>query len=234
MRIGPRHPELYRQARELRGAGVPYKRIAAALEISPATALAWTRDIELTAAQEAHNRRGPEGPQNPEARRRRGAAWAARCRARRAQFQAAGRAKARDGDLLHHAGCMLYWAEGAKGRNCAKFANSDPRMVLLFRRFLTDSLHIEPDQICISINVYTNNGLSIEQIERFWLGLLGLDRCSVRRHTLNHMPTSSSGRAKARLPYGVCFLVVHRTWVVQHIYGAIQEYAGFEEPRWLD
>jgi len=24
------------------------------------------------------------------------------------------------------------------------------------------------------------------------------------------------------------------TEIVQHIYGAIQEYAGFEEPRWLD
>jgi hypothetical protein len=24
------------------------------------------------------------------------------------------------------------------------------------------------------------------------------------------------------------------TQIVQHIYGAIQEYAGFEEPRWLD
>jgi hypothetical protein len=24
------------------------------------------------------------------------------------------------------------------------------------------------------------------------------------------------------------------TWIVQHIYGAIQEYGGFEEPAWLD
>ena len=29
-------------------------------------------------------------------------------------------------------------------------------------------------------------------------------------------------------------LAVHDTQLVQHIYGAIQEYAGFEEPRWLD
>ena len=48
---------------------------------------------------------------------------------------------------------------------------------------------------------------------------------------LNHMPTSSSGRARNKLPYGVCTLRVHSTWMVQHIYGAIQEYAGFDEPR---
>jgi hypothetical protein len=128
---------------------------------------------------------------------------------------------------------MLYWAEGGKNRNCVRFANSDPQMVLLFRGFLTDALGIDRDQICLSINAYTNNGLSIEEIERFWLDLLDLRRSSVRKHTLNHMPTSSSGRARNRLRYGVCFLTVNSTWAVQHIYGAIQEYAGFEEPRWL-
>jgi hypothetical protein len=28
--------------------------------------------------------------------------------------------------------------------------------------------------------------------------------------------------------------VLKSTHLVQHIYGAIQEYAGFDEPRWLD
>jgi hypothetical protein len=233
MRSGPRDPERYRKARELRSEGMPYKRIAAALHISPGTAFAWTRDIPLTAEQEERNRRGPGGPQNAEAQRRRAAAWAARCRARRAEFQERGRRRARAGDLLHQAGCMLYWAEGGKGRNCVKFANSDPQMVVLFRRFLTDAVGLKPEAICLSINAYTNNGLSIGEIERFWLDLLELPPGSVRKHTLNHMPTSSSGRAKNRLHYGVCFLVVHSTEVVQHIYGAIQEYAGFEEPRWL-
>ena len=51
---------------------------------------------------------------------------------------------------------------------------------------------------------------------------------------INPLPTSSSGLKKNRLPYGVCTLNVHSTELVQHIYGATQEYAGFEEPRWLD
>ena len=106
-------------------------------------------------------------------------------------------------------------------------------MVLLFRRFLTDSLRIELEKILISLNVYTNNGLSIREIERYWLDLLDLPPSSVRKHMLNHRPTSSSGRAKNRLPYGVCTLRVHNAWMLQHIYGAIQEYADFEEPSWL-
>jgi hypothetical protein len=128
---------------------------------------------------------------------------------------------------------MLYWAEGAKRRNTIEFTNSDPHMLVFFRRFLVEGMAIESDEIVMSINVYTNNGLTIEQIERYWLDLLELPQSSVRKHMLNHMPTSSSGRTKNKLPYGVVTLNVHSTWMLQHIYGAIQEYAGFDEPAWL-
>jgi hypothetical protein len=222
------------QARRLRGQGMPYKRIAAELGVSVGSAFLWTSDIELTKEQLQHNRRGPGGPQNSDSQRRRAAAWVARSREARRQSQLDGRAAAREGDPLHLAGCMLYWAEGAKARNTVQFSNSDPRMLVLFRRFLTDALAIEIDEILMTLNVYTNNGLSIEEIEGYWLDLLDLPRSCVRKHTVNHMPTSSSGRAKNKLPYGVCTLRVHSTWMVQHIYGAIQEYAGFDEPAWLD
>jgi hypothetical protein len=222
------------QARELRRAGLPFKRIAARLNVSPSSAYTWTKDIELTEAQKAVNLRGPRGPLNPEDVRRRAAAWATRCRGRRAESQTEGRAAARAGDSLHLAGCMLYWAEGSKGRNAVHFTNSDPPMLVFFRRFLVEALGVAPDEITISINVYTNNGMTIEEIERHWLDLLELPETSVRGHMLNHTPTSSSGRARNKLPYGVARLTVHKTSLVQHIYGAIQEYAGFDESAWLD
>jgi hypothetical protein len=221
-------------ASELRRAGVPYKRIAAALGVSPSSAYAWTQDIELTPEQKAYNLRGPTGPQNPEHVRRRAESWAAKCRDLRSICQEEGRSTARDPVPLHLAGCMLYWAEGAKGRNAIQFTNSDPNMVVLFRRFLTEALGVDREEIVFTINVYTNNGLTLAQIERYWLDLLELAPANARKHTTNHMPTSSSGRAKNKLPYGVCTLRVHNTWMLQHIYGAIQEYAGFDEPRWLD
>jgi hypothetical protein len=221
-------------ARHLRSQGMPYKRIAAELGVSVGSVFLWTSDIELTNEQLERNRRGPGGPQHPESQRRRAAAWAARSRETRRQSQADGRAAARQGNPLHLAGCMLYWAEGSKGRNCLELSNSDPYMLVLFRRFLTDALAIESDEIVMSINVYTTNGLSIEKIEAYWLDLLDLPKSSARKHTVNHMPTSGSGRAKNKLPYGVCTLKVHSTWMVQHIYGAIQEYGGFDEPAWLD
>lgn len=220
-------------ARVLRAAGKPYKLIAAELGVSVNSAYRWTSDIELTPEQTRANLRGPSGPLNPDRVQRAARRWAARCRAWRAACQADGRATARGGDPLHLAGCMLYWAEGAKGRNAIQFTNSDPHMLVLFRRFLAEALGVDRDRICLKINVYTGNGLTIAQIERYWLDLLDLPDSSVRKHAINQKPTSSSGRAKNKLPYGVCTLSVHNTWMLQHIYGAIQEYSSFNEPAWL-
>jgi Homeodomain-like domain len=220
-------------AREMREAGLPYKRIAAELGVSPSSVYLWASDIALTEEQVAFNLRGPRGPQNPERVRRRAESWAAKCRATRLVCQQDGRQAAHADDLLHQAGCMLYWAEGAKSQNSIQFTNSDAHMLRLFRRFLTEALGIRPVSILFSINVYTNNGLTLEEIERHWLEVLDLPSSNARKHVTNHMPTSSSGKAKNRLPYGVCTLRVHNTWMLQHIYGAIQEYAGFDEPAWL-
>ena len=130
---------------------------------------------------------------------------------------------------------MLYWAEGTKDRNTVLLSNSDPAMMKMFVRFLRECFGVGADELSFSLNVYTNNGMGIDEIEAYWLALLQLPPGSARKHTINNFPTSSSGLKLNKLPYGVCTLRVKRsTWLVQHIYGAIQKYAGFDEPAWLD
>jgi hypothetical protein len=214
---------------------MPIKRIAKALGVSPSSVFHWTRDIELSEEQHRRNLRGPLGPQNPERVARRAAAWRLRSQRKRSAYQRDGRVKGRERDPLHMGGCLLYWAEGSKGRNVLQFANSDLNMVKLFCHFLRTSLGVRSDEMTLRLNVYTGNGLSLRKIEDYWLDALDLPRSALRGHTLNHTPTSSSGKKKNRLPYGVCSIsVLKSTRLVQHLYGAIQEYAGFEEPRWLD
>jgi hypothetical protein len=231
--VNPRKPLELERARELRRQGMSLKRIASAIGVSPSSVMTWTEDIVLTSEQIAANLRGRGGPWDPERMRAAAAARSASCRAKRAEAQHEGRSAARRADPLHHSGCMLYWAEGRKSIGTVQFSNSDTHMTCLFRRFLTEALGVPVEGIRFSLNVYTNNGLTIEEIERHWLDRLRLPPSCVRKHTLNHMPTSSSGRARNKLPYGVCTLRVNSTEVLQHIYGAIQEYGGFEEPAWL-
>jgi len=136
---------------------------------------------------------------------------------------------------LHQAGCLLYWAEGTKTRNTVELANSDLNLIRLFLRFLIRCFDIQTSQLAFSLHVYTGNGLSIREIEARWLGELSLPPSCLRKHSLNMRPAPTSGVKKNKLPYGVATLrVLKSTWLIQHIYGAIQEYGGFDEPRWLD
>jgi hypothetical protein len=222
-------------ARQLRRQhGMPMKRIAAKLGVSVSSVSGWTRDIELTQEQHERNLKGPSGPQNPERIAARVAAIIETHRRRRQNYQAEGRARAREEDPVHCAGCMLYWAEGTKGRNQVRLCNSDLNMLSFFRRFLTSCFDVAPQRFSLSLHVYLGNGRSIREIEDYWLEALELPRTCLRKHSINPLPTSSSGRKKNKLPFGVATLSLGDTQIVQHIYGAIQEYAGFEEPRWLD
>jgi hypothetical protein len=206
------------------------KQIAVRLGVSPASVYLWTKDIELTPEQVERIREA-----NRPAVKARAAAWSERNRLKRLAYQEKGRARARLGEPLHQAGCMLYWAEGTKNRNTAQLVNSDIHLVRFFVHFLQEVFGVAPDDFTLSLNVYLGNGISIETIEKYWLTQLDLPSSCLRKHQLNHTPTSSSGRKKGKLPYGVGTIRVKKsTWLVQHMYGAIQEYAGFEEPAWLD
>ncbi|MEO8687685.1 MAG: hypothetical protein ABI611_05640 [Solirubrobacteraceae bacterium] len=48
--------------------------------------------------------------------------------------------------------------------------------------------------------------------------------------------STAPGACSVRRPllHGTAELRVGSTWIVQSIYGAIQEYAGFDRPEWLD
>jgi hypothetical protein len=107
-------------------------------------------------------------------------------------------------------------------------------MLRYFRDFLVGCFGVKPENFRVRLNVYLGNGKTIREIEDWWLNKLNLPRACIRGHSINSFPTSSSGAKRNKLPYGVCALSLNSTRIVQHIYGAMQEYGGFDEPRWLD
>ena len=223
----PRLKAQHEKARQLRHLGLSINRIAREVGVAKSTVSLWVRDIQVKPGEIERARRSSTA--------RRNAKWSALCRQRRRRFQEEGRIRARAGEPLHIAGCMLYWAEGSKNRNVVKFSNSDPAMVAFFAKFLREGFSLTSDDMSFNLNVYTGNGLTIGEIEAYWREFLGLGPSCVRKHILNHFSTSSSGSRRRKLPYGVCNLAVKRsTWLIQHIYGAVQEYSGVDRPDWLD
>ena len=167
----------------MRADGGSIKRIAADLAVSPSSVSRWTADIALGEEQvERLLRRDP----SPGARARSTAA-----RAVRAAAQRDGRERAARGDPLHHAGCMLYWAEGSKQRNGVVLTNSDADMLDLFVRFLRECYEVPAERINLTVNCHLNNGLSLQQIEAWWLERLGLMPGCLRKAAVNR-PSSAS------------------------------------------
>ncbi|NJR12471.1 hypothetical protein HC776_00845 [bacterium] len=118
--------------------------ISQTIGVSKSSVSLWVRDIRLTHEQEQlmHQRNERYGAQHAGSR-----ANIIKHRALREQYQQEGRAKARESDLLHAQGCMLYWAEGGKSRNLVQFANSDLDMMKLFIRFIRECLQVQEEKI---------------------------------------------------------------------------------------
>jgi hypothetical protein len=201
------------------------------LGVSLSSVSRWTRDIELTSEQQERLRQSNplfNGQLRGQIGRSRSA------RAVRVAAQEDGRAAARRADPLHVQGCMLYWAEGSKRRNQAILTNSDPDLLRMFVRFLRSCYGVPDEKIALSVNCHLGNGLTLDEIEGWWLGRLELPPSSLRKAIVNR-PSSASARRRGHvLEYGTARVSVCSVRIVQSIYGAIQEYAGIERPEWLE
>lgn len=221
-----------RVARRLRQEeGLAITVIAERLQVAKSSVSAWVRDIELTPEQQARLRRANhryDGQLLGQERR------SASARAARLTAQEHGREFARRNDPLHIQGCMLYWGEGSKSRNAAALANSDPQLLRLFIHFLQQCYALPADKLALAIHCHLGNGLTPREIVDWWLRELELPACCARRPVINRVSHASKGRRGHKLPYGTARVIAHSTFVVQSIFGAIQEYGGFERSEWLD
>jgi transposase-like protein len=181
--------ELARRLRREDGASI--KEIARRVGVSVSSVSLWVRDVELTGGQEARlrlNNRMYDG-------QKRGRAVAsANRRAERVAAQEDGRRVARRREPLHIAGCMLYWAEGAKARNQLRFSNSDPEMARFFVEFLQTYFDLSPHDIRLTCNLFADHVERQREIEKFWLTALELPPVSLCKSTVNVHSATASGR----------------------------------------
>ena len=130
---------------------------------------------------------------------------------------------------------MLYWAEGDKRhRNAARISNSDPELLKLFMRFLRECLAVPDERIRANCNLFADHLHHQKEVEQFWLDTLELPPSCLCKSVVNVYSKYSQKKRCGLLPYGTTRVVVHSVRVAQQIYGAIQEYGGFERPAWLD
>ena len=79
---------------------------------------------------------------------------------------------------LKIASIMLYWAEGAKLRSSNRnytvdFANSDPKMIKLFVKFLRVICGIDENRL--RLNLYCYGDQNVDELKRFWSRITKID-----------------------------------------------------------
>lgn len=87
-------------------------------------------------------------------------------------------------DLLI-SGVMLYAGEGAKTDGDVKLANTDPRMITLFCRWLR--MFFDIDESRLRVRLYLHQGLDLDAATVFW-------------SDLTHIPTSQFGKPWRAVP----------------------------------
>ena len=220
------------EARRLRAEqGLPIKQIARLLSVAQSSVSLWVRDVPLSDEQlevlrnlnPAYNAQLRGATRNAE-----------RGRIRRLAAQEDGRRLARRGEALHAAGSMLYWAEGDKrSRNAARLSNSDPEVLRFFLRYLRTYFDVPDERLRVTCHLFADHVEGQQEIEDFWLETCGLPHSCLCKSFVNVYSKYSQKKRRNKLPFGTTRLTVHSTYIVQSIFGAIQEYGGFERPAWL-
>ena len=205
------------------------KEIERSLGVARSSVSRWVRDVSLGIDERrALAARVTEGRLQAAERK------AVAARLVRREYQEEGRQFARERDASYAAGCMLYWAEGAKQRHTVALSNSDPELLSFFAAFLREHFAVGDEAMTIYCHLFADHIEHQRSIEEFWLRSIGLPRSSLRKSMVNSYSKYSAKKRANKLPYGTCKLVVHNTRIVQTIFGSIQEYGGFERPEWLD
>lgn len=215
-----------KKAREMRLNGESINNIASILNVSKGSVSSWVKDIILTDEQKCCLAKSDTSASSR--------IMAEKYKEIRKNWQKEGATVAKEKNWDHAAGCMLYWAEGAKSRNSCGLGNSDPNIMKFFVNFIRKNFDVAEDEFRIDIRVYLNNALSINEIKEYWKGCLGISDKNITHIKILDGVRNVSGKKKNIHPYGICNVRIHRTDIVQRIFGAIQEYAKIENYIWID
>ena len=114
---------------------------------------------------------------------------------------------------------MLYWGEGAKTRGTVKFANSDPKMIMLFLNFLRRICGISEERLKVLIHAYPDHDQN--ELMKFWMGVTKLPKSHFYR---THIHQGGSGSYKNKSQYGTLAVNYSDTKLFKIILEWIKEY----------
>src|SRR5258708_1874906 len=157
------------QARNLRKEGESIKIIAKTLGISPASVSNWCRDINLTKEQLLKLEKRTKDPNYGNRQKYLNLIKNNKNlkieKLKNDGIKEIGALSRRELFLI---GSSLYWAEGFKKDSQAGFANSDPRMIKLFLRWLNECFGYNISNLSPRLTINISHKERTKEIEEYW------------------------------------------------------------------
>ncbi|MFZ2200015.1 MAG: hypothetical protein WAV40_04460 [Microgenomates group bacterium] len=174
-------------ARELRREGKSIREIARQLSVSKGSASLWCRDIILSKSQ-VEKLLEQEHKGNAAGRIK---AWEWHREEKRLRFEANHKAgyeevKVTNKNELFLLGLAIYWSEGSKNDGRVLLTNSDPHMIRLYVRWLTECFGIMSSQITCRVTINESHCDRREEIEQYWSHIVGLPLSQFTKTTMIH------------------------------------------------
>jgi hypothetical protein len=121
---------------------------------------------------------------------------------------------------LKIAGIMLYWAEGTLKGSTVDFANSDPRMVRVFLKFLREICGVNEDRL--RLYLYTYSYLNLNKTKEFWHTVTGIP---LSQFTKPYIRNGHLNISKRKLEHGLVHIRYNDKRLLDTIGGWVKEYA---------
>ena len=124
-------------------------------------------------------------------------------------------------------GAALYWAEGAKEKDyrpsvSMDFANSDPKMIKLYMKWLRTILNVENKYISMTVHVHKNRISELNKFNAFWLEVAGLPKSALNKTIVkNHKPKTLRKNTKDKYKGLVAIRVKRSTMMNRKVQGWI-------------
>lgn len=122
---------------------------------------------------------------------------------------------------LKSAGVMLYWGGGTKRGTSVTLANSDPKMILVFVRFLREVCQVDEKRIRIGLHHYRDH--DVEKLRTFWSRLTKIPTTQFDKPFL-HLGGNANGSYRTKSEYGTVLLRYSDMKLLNLLISWIEEY----------
>jgi hypothetical protein len=87
-------------------------------------------------------------------------------------------------------GAALYWAEGGKNQRKVIFINSDPKMIILWIKWVKNCLEITKDRLICRVEINEKYIERLDKIENYWSKFTGVPQNQFRKANIKHVKTN--------------------------------------------